>query len=151
MTDTNKVITALNQLIETCKDGEKGYREAADGIHNGYFHILFKEYARQRGQFVSQLRTQVRFLGGEPERKGSVAGTLHRGWMNLRTALNRGKDELIVVECERGEEAAVHHYEQVLKLDLLPETRSLIEEQLEEIKATLNRVKAMEVPAIPGP
>ncbi|HEY4490648.1 MAG TPA: PA2169 family four-helix-bundle protein [Acidobacteriota bacterium] len=150
MTNSNKVISALNQLIETCKDGEKGFREASEAIHNGYFHILFKEYARRRGQFVSQLRTQVRFLGGEPERKGSVAGTLHRGWMNLRTALNKGKDELVIFECERGEEAAVHHYEQVLKLELPSETRSLLEEQLNEINATLRRVKAMEVPAIPG-
>jgi uncharacterized protein (TIGR02284 family) len=150
MIDTNKVISALNQLIETCKDGEKGFGEAAEGIHNGYFNVLFKEYARRRGQFTSQLRTQVRFLGGEPERKGSFAGTLHRGWMNLRTALNHGKDDLIIFECERGEEAAVHHYEEVLKLQLSAETRSLLEKQLMEIKATLNRVKAMEVPAVPG-
>jgi len=36
MEHQDKVISVVNGLIEICKDGEKGYREAADAIRNGY-------------------------------------------------------------------------------------------------------------------
>jgi uncharacterized protein (TIGR02284 family) len=101
----------LNNLIETCKDGEKGFREAAESIRYAYHQVLFKEYARQRGQFASQLQVQVRLLGADPDRKGSVAGSIHRGWLNLKAAIAHKNDDAIIAECERGEEAALKNYQ----------------------------------------
>ncbi|HEY7162075.1 MAG TPA: PA2169 family four-helix-bundle protein, partial [Acidobacteriota bacterium] len=100
---TNEYVSLLNGLIEICKDGEKGFREAAEDINIGYYQILFQEYARQRSQFASVLQQEVRKLGGDPDRKGSMAGTIHRGWMNLRSSVNQKTNELIIRECERGE------------------------------------------------
>ena len=38
-----------------------------------------------------------------PENASSVAGTLHRGWINLKTAIGGRGRHAILAECERGE------------------------------------------------
>lgn len=147
---TMEYITLLNGLIETCKDGEKGFREAAEDIDIGYYQILFQEYARQRSQFASALQQEVRKLGGNPDRKGTMAGTIHRGWMNLRSAVNQKTNELIIRECERGEEAALKNYGNALKLDLPESLKTLIITQYQTIRHTHGRIKAMEDKPVPA-
>ena len=139
-----KLIALLNNLIETCKDGEKGFREASEAITIGYYQILFQEYARHRAQFASALQAEVRKLGSDPDRKGSVTGTLHRGWMNLRSAINMRDNDSILVECERGENAALKNYEHALKAQLPDDVRALIQIQYNKIEQTLKRIRAME-------
>src|SRR5947209_11790361 len=107
MAESTKDFTStLNNLIETCKDGEQGYRDSAEGVQRSDLRELFNEYARLRTQFASELQTQVSRLGGDPEKSGSVAGSMHRGWINLKAALTGKDDHAILAECERGEDSA---------------------------------------------
>src|SRR5437868_1071070 len=85
------VISCLNGLIETCKDGEEGFREAAAGVERSDLKSLFAEFSLQRAQFAGVLQELVRSLGGDPESEGSFSGALHRGWIDLKSALT-GKD-----------------------------------------------------------
>jgi uncharacterized protein (TIGR02284 family) len=147
---TNEYVSLLNGLIEICKDGEKGFREAAEDIEIGYYQILFQEYARQRSQFASALQQEVRKLGGDPDRKGTMAGTIHRGWMNLRSSVNQKTNELVIRECERGEETALKNYRNALKTDLPDTLKTLIHNQYQTIRHTHGRIKAMEDKPIPS-
>jgi uncharacterized protein (TIGR02284 family) len=140
----SETIALLNDLIDTCKDGEKGYREAAEGIENPFYRMLFTDYARQRSKFASELKAQVVRLGDQPDRKGTVKGTIHRGWMNLRAAIAGHNDDLIVAECSRGEEIAIKQYKEALKHDLPPNLKTLLEKQLNEIMSTEKRVQVMD-------
>jgi len=144
MSKNEEITVLLNGLIQTCKDGEKGYSEAADSIKNGYYRVLFKEFARQRGQFASKLQGCVRKLGYDPERKGSMAGTLHRGWMNLKSAIASNDDHTIIAECEWGEHVALRHYCKGAQADLPEEIRFLVNHQLQEIQDTLDKLAAMQ-------
>ena len=139
-----ETIALLNDLIDTCKDGEKGYREAAEGIENAFYRMLFTEYSRQRAKLASELKAQVVKLGDHPDRKGTVKGTIHRGWMNLRSAIAGHNDDLIISECERGEEIAIKQYKEALKRDLPPQLKALLEKQMNEIMSTQKRVHVMD-------
>lgn len=57
---------------------------------------MFLEYAQQRSELAAELQHEVSKLGGVPEKSGSVGGSLHRGWMNLKAAIT-GKDEGAIV------------------------------------------------------
>jgi uncharacterized protein (TIGR02284 family) len=140
----DQTIELLNELIVTCKDGEKGYREASEGIQNPFYQMMFGEYSRKRSKFASELQAQVVMLGGQPDRKGTVKGALHRGWMNLKNAIAGHDDDLIVDECRRGEDLAIKQYKDVLKQDLPVKLKSLLEHQMNEIIATQKRVKVMQ-------
>ena len=144
MADNDNVISTLNGLIETCRDGQNGFQTAAEGITNSELKTLFHGYSQQRAQFVGELQTEVRRLGGDPENMGSVAATLHRGWINIKSAVT-GKDEsAIIAECERGEDSAVSAYRDALDEDLPANIRTIIDRQYADIKQAHDRIRALE-------
>src|SRR5215207_11725423 len=113
-----EVISTLNGLIETCRDGREGFRAAAEGVRSAELRELFHAYARQRASFAGELQDEVRRLGGEPEQTGSLVATLHRGWMGLRAALEGDDDAAVVSECGRGEDVALSNYRAALGRDM---------------------------------
>jgi uncharacterized protein (TIGR02284 family) len=129
-----EVISTLNELIETCRDGQEGFRTAAEGVQSAELRELFHAYALQRADFAGALQDEVRRLGGEPERTGSLVASLHRGWMGLRAALEGDDDRTIAGECERGEAVALETYRAALDADMPASVRALIERQFAEVK-----------------
>src|SRR5262245_27395414 len=96
-----ELIACLNDLIETCRDGEKGFRSAAEHVKDENLQAFFRRCSYQRAQFASELQAEVRQLGGNATQGGSVSGAFHRGWMNIRSAITGG-DDSIIAECEWG-------------------------------------------------
>src|SRR5437764_3854488 len=143
-TDNDKVISTLNNLIETGKDGEQGFRTAADGVKKSDLKTLFLTYSQQRAQFAGELQNEVLRLGGDPEKTGSVAATLHRGWLDIKSAVTGEDEGAIIRECERGEDSAVRNYEDALKEDLPANIRSIIEQQFTQIKEAHARLRALD-------
>ena len=136
-------IGTLNALIETCRDGERGFRAAADAAGDADLKRLFATYAMQRAEFARELEAEVRRLGAEPAAGGSVTGTLHRGWMSLKAAVTGGDDGAVVTAAEAGEEAAQSAYEQALREPLAEPLRRLIGHQLEQIRDAHDHVRAL--------
>jgi uncharacterized protein (TIGR02284 family) len=144
MKDANDPIETLNTLIETCRDGEHGFRTAAEGVSDPSTRSLFEQLSRERGQCALELQHEVRRLGGDPERAGSVSGAMHRGWINIKSLVT-GKDEAaIVAEAERGEDAAVAAYDQALRGGLPPGVHAIVERQYRTVKAAHDRVRDLE-------
>ena len=48
-TSNKKAISTLNDLIETLKDGQKGFAEAAEGVQDPQLRSLFTEYLLRSG------------------------------------------------------------------------------------------------------
>ena len=140
---TKDYISTLNGLIETCKDGEEGFRSAADGVKRSDLKSLFNEYSRQRAQFASELQVEVARIGGAPEKSGSVSGALHRGWIDLKSAVSGKDDHAILEEAERGEDSAVKNYREALATDMPADFRAIVQKQSEQILKTHNRVRSL--------
>ena len=144
MASDAEVISTLNGLIETCRDGQEGFRAAAEGVQSAELRGLFQDYSRQRARFAGELQDEVRRLGGDPERTGSLAATLHRGWMGLRAALEGGDERAVVSECERGEDVALNTYRSALDADMPASVRAMVERQFSEIKEAHNLIANLE-------
>ena len=144
MASDEEVISTLNGLIETCRDGQEGFRAAAEGVRGAELRELFHGYARQRARFAGELQDEVRRLGGDPERSGSLVASLHRGWMGLRAALEGGDDRAVVSECERGEDAALAAYRSALDTDMPAGVRAMVERQFAEVKEAHNLIRNLE-------
>src|SRR5436190_298889 len=118
MESNDDVISMLNGLIETCRDGQEGFKEAAEAVKHSDLKTMFYEYSQQRAEFAGVLQGLVRSLGGDPETEGSFSGALHRGWIDLKSAITGEDDEAILNECERGEDSAKSAYADALKTNL---------------------------------
>ena len=140
----DEAISKLNDLIETCRDGERGFREAAEHVQDQQAKRLFDRFAQQRHDFASELGQELRRMGAEPSEGGSVSGALHRGWMNVKDALSGGGDRAIVAEAERGEDAAVDRYQEALNADLTTPVRATVQRQYTEVRQAHDHVRALE-------
>ena len=136
-------IAYINQLIETSKDGELGYRTAAQHVHNTQLQTIFRDYAKQRTQFALQLQAEVERLGGAPAQAGSVTAALHRGWIDVKSALSGGDGGPIIAACVTGEENAVASYQKVLDMDISGQTRAMIERQYQQVQEALLHMKRL--------
>jgi len=138
-----EVVSVLTDLIQTCEDGIHGFRTAADAVKNPAAKALFASRLPKIELGQRELKAEVRRLGGDPDKSGTVAGAMHRGWINLKSAITGKNEEAIVMECERGEEHATHVYEDALQKDLPAETRTIIERQYRGVVENLERVRAL--------
>ena len=144
MASTEQAVSTLNNLIETCRDGQEGFKTAAEGVDNSELKELLYSYSQQRAGFVGELQDEVRRLGGEPDTTGSVTASLHRGWMDLRAAVTGGDDTAVLAECGRGEEAAMSNYRAAFNVDLPASCRQMVERQFAEIKEAHNHIRNLD-------
>jgi uncharacterized protein (TIGR02284 family) len=141
--DNDKIISTLNSLIETCKDGQMGFKEAAEGIKDSSIKNLLLQYSQQRAQFAGELQNEVNHMGGNPETSGSVAGAMHRGWFNIKSAVTGKETHAILAECERGEDSAVSTYRDALEEALPANVADIIRRQYVAIQEAHNRMRSL--------
>lgn len=135
------VISTLNGLIETNKDGQDGFKASAEGVERSDLKTLFYELGQQRSQFAGELQSLVREMGGDPENSGSVAASLHRGWIDIKSIVT-GKDEgAILSEAERGEDSAKKAYKNALAEDLPANVSSVVQRQADAVNAAHDKVR----------
>jgi uncharacterized protein (TIGR02284 family) len=142
MNDANdKVIAILNDLIETSKDGEKGFALAGKDSKDSALTTVFMEGEQSCRAAVVELQDQVRMLGGNPEDHGSMTAAVHRGWISLKSAASSRDSKAILEECERGEDYAKAKYADAVKETLPEPIRALIERQYQGVIANHDRVR----------
>ncbi len=138
----NDTIKTLNDLTEVLKDGQHGFQTAAKDVKAPELAQIFQGYAKQRGEFAAKLQAHVAALGAEVEKTGSIAGSVHRGWINLKSALSTNEPQSVLEEAERGEDAAVAAYRKALEQKNVDSaTRDLISSQSTAVKAAHDHVR----------
>ncbi|UOG73001.1 PA2169 family four-helix-bundle protein [Hymenobacter tibetensis] len=133
----------LNELLETLKDGEKGYSEALTDVEDQDLKEVFKRYAVQRDGYLTELEDQMHQLNLKAEEESSITGTIHRAFINLKAAVTSKSRESILNECERGEDYAVKAYQTALKAELPSQLKTIIEKQYQGIQQGHDEIKAL--------
>ena len=130
-----EVITILNELIETCRDGQEGNRTAAENIRNSEFRRLFNIFSQQRTQFVSELKAEVHRIGGEPQPERRAPS---------RPARTPNDEGAIIAGRQIGEESAVNTYREALKSDLPLDVQYVVKRQYMVIKDAYDRIRILQ-------
>ena len=86
----------------------------------------------------------LRFTSADrEERKPTLAGAMHRGWIDLKAAPTSGDDHAILAECERGEDHAVEAFTKALAQELPDDVCQLIKSRSVRILEAHNRVREL--------
>jgi uncharacterized protein (TIGR02284 family) len=145
MSQQKEIISTINGLIETLKDGQQGFKEASEAVKDSQLKSLFSEYSLQRAKFAGELQNEAISLGeSNPEDSSSTAGAMHRAWINLKSAITSQDDHAILAECERGEDSAVAEYKKAMEEEELSSNiRETISRQYTDVKSAHDRIRAL--------
>lgn len=141
--DNDKVIDVLNDLLESCRDGEYGFKTCTEYTQSTDLKTMLTRHSTECREAGEELQSLIRQFGGDPDEGGSVTGMLHRGWVSVRGTLSMHSDKAMLEECERGEDAAVARYRKALKENLPAAVRAVVERQAQGAQRNHDQVKVM--------
>ena len=145
MQNHRKIIDELNDIIQKNYDAVKGYRKVAEHANETRLVNFFNSQARERERFITDLQNEVRSLGGTPEKDGSNKGSLHRAWIDFKTALSFDKEESVLEACITGEKNSINEYNDLLEESGLPSTtRTLLMSQKQAVASALRQIETEE-------
>jgi uncharacterized protein (TIGR02284 family) len=141
--DENNAISVVENLIETCKDGQKGYQDAAVHAKRSDLKTFFNEQSLERARFAGELESELIRLG-KPDKKvsSSVSGSLRRAWIDTKVSLGGG-DKTILESVEAGEDNAKESYEKAVAGDLPENIAQIVRRQAASVQRAHDKVKSL--------
>ena len=141
--DKNNAVNVLEDLIETCKDGQKGYQDAAEHAKRPDLKAYFNQQSLERSRFAGELEAELPRLG-EPDKKvtGSASAALHRAWIDTKVSLGGG-DKTILESVEKGEDNAKKTYEKALGGSLPGNILEIVRRQAANVQKAHDKVKTL--------
>ena len=144
MSDDKQV---AKELVETLKDGERGFATAADQLRDGE-HAEWAEtlqrLSEQRAGFHREIVDLGEDYGDDVDESGTVAAALHRGWISLKDAVSGGDAGSVLEAALTGEDHAVSEYEKALEQDLSSGFREVVARQHAAVLSARDEVKALQ-------
>lgn len=144
MSDDKK---AAKELVETLKDGEKGFASAAEKLRDGEhaeWATTLQRLSEQRAGFSREIIELGHEYDDDVDASGTVAATLHRGWISLKDALTGDDAGSVLAAAATGEDHAVSEYEDALEQDLSAGFRDVVTRQHAAVVAARDEVKALQ-------
>lgn len=138
-------VTEINHVLGYLHDSYKGYRESADVIEESFLSDTFTLAAARRSEMINQLEKFLLKNNATPMQKGTVRGTAHRIFVDLK-ALVTGKDTTAILkEVERGETILMNAYQSALTNINHPEVSLLLQKQLNSIQEDMAKWELAEL------
>jgi uncharacterized protein (TIGR02284 family) len=139
----NDALSVIENLIETCKDGQKGYQDAATHVKRSDLKTYFNEQSLERARFAGELEAELIRLG-KPDKKvsGSVGGALRRAWIDTKVSLGGG-DKTVLESVEAGEDSAKEAYEKAVAGDLPENIAQIVRRQAASVESAHDKVKSL--------
>jgi uncharacterized protein (TIGR02284 family) len=144
MVNAGKVRDMLQELIETCRDGQDGYRDAAEHVSESNLRTFLNDKSLERAGFAGELEQEILILGDDnPDRSGSATAAIHRAWIDLKATLGGG-DAAILKSVEAGEDRARKNYEKMAANSELPDyLGGIVRRHLISIQAAHDHVRSL--------
>lgn len=141
--DRDDVIDALKDLVETCFDGEYGFRACAEQATGADIKSTLMQRAEDCRRGAQQLAGKIHELGGKVSDGGTAMGALERGWVAVRATLSTYDDKAVLEECERGEDNAMARYRKALQKPLPADVKLMVERQMQGVQRNHDQVKRL--------
>jgi uncharacterized protein (TIGR02284 family) len=145
MSDDEQV---AKDLVETLKDGERGFAAAAEKLRDGdhpEWATTLQAFSEQRAGFHREIVALGHEYGDDVDESGSTAAALHRGWISLKDAVTGDDAGSVLGAAVTGEDHAVSEYDSALEQDLSAGFREVVSRQRAAVVAARDEVKALQI------
>lgn len=146
MATTNElVIETFNRLLAACKASEQAFRIAAHAVQQQALRMAFNQYSHQRGRMASELRMEIRLLGGEPEMLDGML--LPPGLAAVMSASDKEDEQAVLSRCVSLEEEICRTFQDALEDPNMPlELAVPLRRHAGSIRLAIERLHTLERP-----
>jgi uncharacterized protein (TIGR02284 family) len=133
---------AINSLINTLLDSQKGFAEIGEHLKDETLKRYFLAESLKRASFRGDLEEILHQNGVHDIKESSTTiGTLQRTWGDIKARLGGG-DHTLLETAEQGEDEAKKAYADALEQDLPLPVRQLVAEQQAHVLAAHDFVRS---------
>ncbi|MFN3021807.1 ferritin-like domain-containing protein [Chryseobacterium sp. TY3] len=143
----NPTVSTLNDLLQITNDRIEGFNKVEDKVWEKYPNLKsdYTNMVDQSQKMRLELRSLIAERNGDADDSTTVAGGLHRTWIDVKNAFSSDNAESTLENVTFGENAAVEAYEKALDSgDLCPESSRVVQDQLHSLKASYEKFKNLE-------
>ena len=134
--------TVLLDLVQVLEDSQKGFTDLGDRLKDESLKRYFLAESLKRANFRAELEGELHRAGmHDVKESGTVEGTLHRVWGDLKAKMGGG-DHSLLETAEQGEDEAKKAYKDALDKELPLPIRQLLTEQQSHVVASHDFVKS---------
>ncbi len=143
----NPTVSTLNDLLQITNDRIEGFNKVEDKVWEKYPNLKsdYTNMVDQSQKMRLELKSLISERNGDPDDSTTVAGGLHRTWIDVKNAFSSDNAESTLENVTFGENAAIEAYEKALDSgDLCPESSRVVQDQLHSLKASYEKFKNLE-------
>jgi len=145
--DNSKTVSTLNDLLQITNDRIQGFDKVEDKVWDSHGPLKndYDQMVRESQEMKSDLLSLIQSKGGEPNDTSTVAGALHRTWIDVKNSLTGDNNESTLENVVFGEKAAIDAYQEALESgNLCPESTAKVADQLLKIKSSYRKFENLE-------
>ncbi len=143
----NPTVSTLNDLLQITNDRIEGFNKVEDKVWEKYPNLKsdYTNMVDQSQKMRLELKNLISERNGDADDSTTVAGGLHRTWIDVKNAFSSDNAESTLENVTFGENAAIEAYEKALDSgDLCPESSRVVQDQLHSLKASYQKFKNLE-------
>ncbi len=138
----SEVEETLRSVIQNLIDGQEGFQKIGEHLKDETLRRYFAAESLKRAQFRGELEETLHQEGvHDVKESGTVGGTVHRTWGDIKAHLGGG-DHTLLETSEAGEDAAKKAYQEALSKELPLPVKQLLDTQYAHIQKSHDYVKA---------
>jgi len=138
---SESIISELRDLVRINVDSSKGLQTAADCVKDTELAALFRNIASERAVNADKLGHYLAMNDEDANDSGSIAGKIHRWWLNIRGAVSSKEKYAILAEAERGEDEIKDRYEAALRNTAGSPIHEVLMTQMASVKAGHDKIR----------
>ena len=140
--NNKEVEETLRSVIQSLIDGQEGFQTIGEHLKDETLRRYFAAESLKRAGFRGKLEETLHQLGiHDVKEKGTVGGTVHRTWGEIKAHLG-GTDHTLLETAEAGEDTAKKAYKDALEKEFPLPIKQLLDTQYAHIQGSHDYVKA---------
>ena len=129
-TKNETLISTLKGVINVLQDGQKGFADIGEHLKDDTLKRYFLAESLKRANFRAELENELHRHGVKDiHEEGTVSGSLHRTWGDLKGKVFGTSDHDLLATAEQGEDVAKKTYKEALEKELPLPVHQLLSEQ----------------------
>ncbi len=136
-------IETLKELAVHAHDSELGFKECAGQTEAPALRAFLERCAQSCCDSSTQLQERIVGLGGELGEGGTVSAAAHRAWFQIRGIFGGAREQALLGDCLRAQEAALSCYRKALQQNLPQDVHDLVQCQFEMVQRNQDMIRTL--------